>query len=92
MGLKASRANWLRWETPPEQFDAEVMVRYRSRPFRTTVRVVDGGAGFEAEFAAPQGSVSPGQAAVLYDGDNCLGGGIIDWADTRPALPTQVTS
>ena len=33
--------------------------------------------GFELQFAAPQWAVTPGQSAVLYDGDVCLGGGII---------------
>jgi hypothetical protein len=25
----------------------------------------------------------------LYDGDNCLGGGIIDWADSPPAMDNR---
>ena len=36
-------------------------------------------------FAEPQRAVTAGQSVVLYDGDNCLGGGIIAWADTPPA-------
>ena len=34
----------------------------------------------ELVFDAPQWAVTPGQSAVLYDGDICLGGGIIDQA------------
>ena len=37
-------------------------------------------------FEDPQRAVTPGQSVVLSDGDECLGGGIIDWADTPPAL------
>ena len=37
------------------------------------------------DFENRQRAVTPGQSVVLYDGDNCLGGGIIDWADTPPA-------
>jgi tRNA-specific 2-thiouridylase len=35
---------------------------------------------FVLDFDEPQWAVTPGQSAVLYDGDVCLGGGIIDGA------------
>ena len=35
---------------------------------------------FALRFAQPQWAVTPGQSAVLYDGEVCLGGGIIDSA------------
>ena len=35
----------------------------------------------EVAFAAPQWAVTPGQSAVLYDGEVCLGGGVIESRD-----------
>lgn len=35
------------------------------------------GAAFDLRFAAPQWAVTPGQSAVLYNGEVCLGGGVI---------------
>jgi tRNA-specific 2-thiouridylase len=40
--------------------------------------VPSGERAFELEFPAPQWAVTPGQSAVLYRGDECLGGGIIN--------------
>jgi tRNA-specific 2-thiouridylase len=43
----------------------------------------DGGAAaVSLAFPAAQWAVTPGQSAVLYDGDVCLGGGVIDSALT----------
>jgi tRNA-specific 2-thiouridylase len=42
---------------------------------------------FELEFPKPQWAVTPGQSAVLYDGEVCLGGGVIN-----PGRPWHATS
>jgi tRNA-specific 2-thiouridylase len=36
-------------------------------------------------FEEPQRAVTAGQSVVLYEGENCLGGGVISWANTFPA-------
>jgi tRNA-specific 2-thiouridylase len=54
---------------------AEVQIRYRSRAVQADVRV--GGDTLEVRFAEPQRAVTPGQAAVVYRGDEVLGGGSI---------------
>jgi len=51
--------------------------RYRQQDVACEV-VADGLERFALNFLEPQWAVTPGQSAVLYDGDICLGGGIID--------------
>jgi tRNA-specific 2-thiouridylase len=68
----------LRWTAggpPVSEFEAEVKIRYRSRPRRASIRVSDGTA--EVQFVKPERAVTPGQAAVFYRSDEVLGGGII---------------
>ena len=38
---------------------------------------VEGDRAFSLDFPQPQWAVTPGQSAVLYDGEVCLGGGVI---------------
>ena len=44
---------------------------------------------FELQFEQPQWAVTPGQSAVLYQGEYCLGGGIIDRASSMDEVPTS---
>ncbi len=80
--LLASRAlltgpcHWL-VEPGSAEIHAQIKVRYRQadQGCRATVRC-DG--SLEVHFEEAQRAVTPGQFAVLYDGDRCLGGGVIE--------------
>ena len=52
-------------------------VRYRQSDQVCTVTLLGGGASMKVEFDVPQRAITPGQWLVLYDGDVCLGGGMI---------------
>ncbi len=72
--LEANQAAWCAG-VPAAPFEADVRVRYRHAPARA--RVKPGARSFEAEFHAPQRAITPGQAAVVYRGEEVVGGGII---------------
>jgi tRNA-specific 2-thiouridylase len=73
--LQAERASWVAGAPPALEFEAMVKVRYRTPAAPARVRVQDN--GFEVEFEQPIRALTPGQAAVIYDGPRVLGGGII---------------
>ncbi len=54
-----------------------VKVRYRQADQNGTAKRLDG-TRLEVQFETPQRAVAPGQYAVFYDGERCLGGGVID--------------
>ena len=61
---------------PGERFEASVRIRHRGTEVACEVTLV-GDERFAVETAEPVWAPAPGQAAVLYDGDVCLGGGRI---------------
>lgn len=74
--LTASRATWS--ITPPAiEFRATCRIRYRHTPAPCRV-VLHGETRFTVLFDSPQISVTPGQAAVLYEGEAVRGGGWIE--------------
>ena len=82
--LLASQLSWVSGKAPEAGRELTAKVRYRQADQACTVRE-SGADRLVLDFEQPQRAVTPGQSVVLYDGDNCLGGGIIDWADTPPA-------
>lgn len=78
--LVAARVNWVSGLVPPEPFRAEVKIRYKSSGQMALIEPI-GTERFVAHFDEPVRDITPGQAAVLYEGDVCLGGGVINRFD-----------
>jgi len=74
--LSAMDASWVGGEPPAEGSVHSARSRYRQKDSTCRVLHVDVDE-FSVEFAEPHWAVTPGQSAVLYDGEICLGGGII---------------
>ena len=70
--------NWIRFDALREPVRAQAKIRYRAPLAWAEVRPVAGTRDHaEVVFDEPQCAVTPGQAAVFYDGDYVLGGGWI---------------
>lgn len=78
--LTAKRVNWVSGETPLEPFQAQVKIRYKAQPVDAWVEPLPD-ARMAVRFDEPLRDITPGQGAIVYDGDTVLGGGIIE----RPA-------
>jgi tRNA-specific 2-thiouridylase len=75
--LSATRAHWIAGQAP--EIGRRLGGKTRYRQADSPCRVIEAGDGrFGLEFEEAQWAVTPGQSAVLYDGEVCLGGGLID--------------
>lgn len=74
--LTARDVNWVSGEAPADPFRAEVKIRYTAKEAEAWVMPV-GEDQVKVRFDALQRDVTAGQAAVFYQGDLLLGGGLI---------------
>ena len=74
--LTARDVNWTSGEAPREQFHAQVKIRYTAKEVEALISPLEG-EQISVKFDAPVRDVTAGQAAVFYQGDLMLGGGII---------------
>ncbi|MEN9466144.1 MAG: hypothetical protein RL081_145 [Pseudomonadota bacterium] len=75
MSLEAQDASWVAGAPPS---DAGLAAKTRYRQADATCRITGATTdGFNLHFSEPQWAVTPGQSAVVYAGEVCLGGGVI---------------
>ena len=75
-GLMATQLSWIEERPPTFPFACTAKIRYRQTDQPCSVRLLEEG-GVQVLFSSPQRAVTPGQSIVFYQGDICLGGGII---------------
>lgn len=74
--FRASDLNWISGEPPSIDSDMLVQVRYKTTPVQARISQYSP-EGIDVQLSQPLADVTPGQWSVFYDGDNCLGGGMI---------------
>jgi tRNA-specific 2-thiouridylase len=75
--LTAGRVNWVSGETPDTPFRASVKIRYKSKAQPAQVTPLPDNR-VHIQFDEPLRDITPGQGAVIYEGEICLGGGVIE--------------
>lgn len=75
-GLQAARLHWIAERPARLPFRCQAKTRYRQADQACTITALDGDRA-EVVFDHAQRAVTPGQSVVFYQGDECLGGGII---------------
>ncbi|WP_108444771.1 tRNA 2-thiouridine(34) synthase MnmA [Halomonas denitrificans] len=83
--LATEAMDWVAGEPPAAEGRLTAKTRYRQADVPCTFRTREDG-GVEVRFDDPERAVTPGQSLVLYDGEICLGGGVIraTWNATEP--------
>jgi tRNA-specific 2-thiouridylase len=74
--LEIENVNWISIAEPVTNLRAEVKIRHKHEPAPATVEALPG-LRARMTFDVPQRAITPGQAAVIYDGDTVLAGGWI---------------
>ncbi len=75
--LVAADVSWIAGTSPTTGKHFAAKTRYRQADAPCIFSHDAGQIGFSLSFDAPQWAITPGQSAVLYDGEICLGGGVI---------------
>ncbi len=82
--LTATETSWISGTAPAEDSSVTIKTRYRAPDGACVIAKMDtAGCAMALNFPTPQWAPTPGQSAVLYAGEVCLGGGFIDTVKLR---------
>ena len=73
--ITIEKPHWISGKSEKLPVKCEVSIRYNHKPARAELRKVN--KKYNIQFLQPQRAPTPGQSAVIYRKDECLGGGVI---------------
>lgn len=73
--MMVTRMNWMKYDTVTPGFESIIKIRYKDKGSLGSLYPQDG--GVRVRFYENAKSIAPGQSAVFYEGDDVIGGGII---------------
>lgn len=78
-GMRVAEVNFIPFDRLTEELAVTCQIRYKAEPQPAVIRPA-GDQAVDVEFSEPQRAVTPGQAAVFYQGDLVVGGGTIEYS------------
>jgi tRNA-specific 2-thiouridylase len=78
--LLARDTNWIDGQAPSGSFRAQVKIRYKAQEAAALIEILAGDR-FRITFDQDMRDITPGQMAVVYDGEICRGSGMIESVD-----------
>ncbi|HSW69355.1 MAG TPA: tRNA 2-thiouridine(34) synthase MnmA [Gammaproteobacteria bacterium] len=84
--LLASNVHWINGKPPHFPLNIMAKTRYRQPDQACVIQPFDE-KQYKIDFVEPQRAVTPGQSVVFYQGDQCLGGGIIEYVEFGASFP-----
>ncbi|MGG9971380.1 tRNA 2-thiouridine(34) synthase MnmA [Ferruginibacter sp. SUN002] len=76
--MQVAKLNWIKYDGVAENMEAITKIRYKDKGALSTLFSKDG--GIAVKFYEDVKGIAPGQSAVFYEGDDVIGGGIIQRA------------
>jgi tRNA-specific 2-thiouridylase len=89
--LTASQVHWISATAPAADAPLSAKTRYRQTDASCHLQLT-GADAVQVAFDQPQWAVTPGQSVVLYQGEVCLGGGVIDAAIANVAAAVTASA
>ena len=82
--MNVAKINWIKYDGLPEGMEVLTKIRYKDKGATSNVYTYEN--GLKVRFYEDVKGIAPGQSAVFYEGDDVIGGGIIQRPQSFPGI------